>query len=479
MNIPFITSSVYEGKYPINFYFQREGWLGRPALVGTPGLLEWSDLEKGAEVRGTHKLNASTAYAVCGNTVYRLDTSGTKSVCTGTLGTSSGIVQMAAGSVVTSTDSDLTGLASVMITDGVKGYYVNGTTLTEITDSDFPTPGSCAYQDGWFIVAAVGSGTVFSSEYLDDPSSWNPLDVDDVRASPDNIVSVFMDHRELLFFGEDSIEPYQNIGADNFPFVLVPGAYIETGLAARESVAKLDNSVFWLAEDFTIKKLNNYVPVVVSPEALGRKISGYSTKSDAISYSFKDGGNAFYVITLPSEDVTWVLNTATISQQLPRGAWHQWASGTQQNRHRSNCHMFFAGKNLVGDFSNGKIYEISNSTYTDDGVTIRRTRVTPPLFDPNNRGRITYPRLEIEFKAGTGLITGQGSDPQAMLRYSDDGCRTWSNRKWEGIGKIGKYKDRAIWRRLASSRLRNYELSVSDPVEWVILGAHSPVTVSR
>ena len=323
------------------------------------------------------------------------------------------------------------------------------------------------------------SQTLWSSENLDDPTAWSALNFATAGGSPDIIVRPFMDHRELLVFGEDSVEPYQNIGAADFPFDRVPGAFMETGLAAKDSVAKLDNSVFWLAEDFTVKKLYNYVPVVVSPEALNRKIAGYGTKSDAIGYAFKQDGNAFYVITFPTEDVTGVLNAATISQNLLTGAWHQWASKTTQNRHKSNCHMFFAGKNLVGDYVNGKIYEISNSTYTDDGTTIRRTRITPPLFDPNNRGRLRYPRLEVEFKAGTGLITGQGSDPKAMLRYSDDGCRTWSNSKWESVGKIGKYKDRAIWRRLASSRMRNFELVCTDPVEWVILGAYSPVTVSR
>jgi len=141
--------------------------------------------------------------------------------------------------------------------------------------------------------------------------------------------------------------------------------------------------------------------------------------------------------------------------------------------------MFFAGKNLVGDYANGKIYEIDFGTYTDDGETIRRERITPQLFDPAGRNSLSYPRLEVEFKAGTGLITGQGSDPKAMLRYSDDGCRTWSNTKIKSVGKIGAYKDRSIWRQLGSSRHRNFELTVTDPVEWVITGAHSPVVVNK
>ena len=468
MQIPFITTNVYEGNYPINFYYQQEGYLGKPAYLGTPGLTEWLDLSDNREVRGELPLNDSYAYVVCGNSVYRVSAGGVKDDVTGTLTTSSGRVQMA-------TD----GVDNVMIVDGVNGYYTSGTTLTEITDVDFPTPVSVTWQDGWFVVVESGTGTLYNCENVNDPSGWNPLDFSSAERNPDNSVRIITDHRELLVFGTASIEPYQNIGAANFPFAPVPSGYIELGIAAKESAAKLDNLVFFLASDFTIRKLQNYTPVIATPESLSRKIAGYTTKTDAIAYSFYYGSNGFYVLTFPSENVTWVLNAATISQGLPTGAWHQWSSGLTKGRHRSNCHMFFAGKNLVGDYANGKIYEIDFGTYTDDGETIRRERITPQLFDPAGRNSLSYPRLEVEFKAGTGLITGQGSDPKAMLRYSDDGCRTWSNTKIKSVGKIGAYKDRSIWRQLGSSRHRNFELTVTDPVEWVITGAHSPVVVNK
>ena len=63
----------------------------------------------------------------------------------------------------------------------------------------------------------------------------------------------------------------------------------------------------------------------------------------------------------------------------------------------------------------------------------------------------------------------------AMLRYSDDGGHTWSNELWRSIGKIGNYDARARWNRLGASRNRVYELSMSDPVKWVVLGANLEV----
>ena len=62
--------------------------------------------------------------------------------------------------------------------------------------------------------------------------------------------------------------------------------------------------------------------------------------------------------------------------------------------------------------------------------------------------------------------------PQAMLRWSNDGGSTWSREYWVTIGQIGKYKNRAIWRRLGMARDRIFEVVVTDPVKAVIVSAN-------
>jgi hypothetical protein len=80
-------------------------------------------------------------------------------------------------------------------------------------------------------------------------------------------------------------------------------------------------------------------------------------------------------------------------------------------------------------------------------------------------------RLQIDIQAGAALISGQGSDPQIMLRWSDDGGHTWSPEQWRSAGLRGQYGARAVWQQLGRSRDRVYELVVSDPVPWVFLQA--------
>ena len=70
-----------------------------------------------------------------------------------------------------------------------------------------------------------------------------------------------------------------------------------------------------------------------------------------------------------------------------------------------------------------------------------------------------------------------GSNPQAMLQWSDDGAHNWSIELWRNIGQIGEYKNRAIWNRLGSARDRRFKLHISDPIKRVILAAFADIEI--
>jgi len=77
------------------------------------------------------------------------------------------------------------------------------------------------------------------------------------------------------------------------------------------------------------------------------------------------------------------------------------------------------------------------------------------------------------------LPTVQGANPQAMLRWSDDGGHTYSNEHWASMARIGQYGRRVFWRRLGMTqklRDRVYEVSGTDPVKIIILGAELQIS---
>lgn len=105
--------------------------------------------------------------------------------------------------------------------------------------------------------------------------------------------------------------------------------------------------------------------------------------------------------------------------------------------------------------------------YTTRAVPIRRMRRSPSIHDEDRW--LFHQAFQIDLETGVGLVDGQGSDPQVMLRWSDDGGQTWSHEAWTSAGRMGEYTRRALWRRLGRSRDRVYETVVAEPVRWAFL----------
>ena len=298
---------------------------------------------------------------------------------------------------------------------------------------------------------------------------------------PDNLVSLVCDHGQVYLLGEKTSEVWADVGTFPFAFQRIPGSSSEHGISAPFSVARVGNSFAYLAKNnrgqAEIVMMNGYFPQRISTHAVENTLLDQYI-SDAVAYTYQLEGHETYVISFPSLDLTWAYDFTT---QM----WHKWLWVDNNNvyhRHRSNCSAFFQGLVLVGDWQNGQIYQLDPTNYTDNGDIIRRLRRAPHLV--SDLQRQYFDEFQIQFQPGIGLtgITTPvnsevvGADPQAMLRWSNDGGSTWSNEHWATIGKIGKYQNRIIWRRLGWSRDRIFEVVVTDPIKAVIVSANLKAT---
>jgi len=381
---------------------------------------------------------------------------------------------------------DVTGTGPVSIADNgtqmflacnPDGFIYNEVTnvFAKITDPDFTGAVTVGYLDGYFVYNEPNSQKVWVTELLDG-SSVDPLDFASAEGSPDGLVAINVDHREAWLFGTDSIEVWYDAGLADFPLTRIQGAFNEIGCVAAFSIAKLDNALFWLGTDARgqgiVYRANGYTGVRVSTHAIEYAIAQYGNLSDAVAYTYQQEGHAFYVLTFPTGDATWVYDVST-------QAWHEragWNTALGEfTRHRSNCQCNFGGNTVVGDYENGNIYTLDLEVYADNGGIqkwLRSWRALPT--GANNLKRTAQHSLQLDCESGTGLVTGQGSDPEIMLRFSDDGGHTWSNEHLSKMGKIGEYYRRVFWRRLGMTlklRDRVYEISQTDPVKAVIMGA--------
>ena len=362
-------------------------------------------------------------------------------------------------------------------------FIYNSTTeeFAQIADPDFPGAVTVGYLDGYFVFNEPQSQRVWVTSLLDG-TAIDPLEFASAEGSPDQLVAAIVDHREAWLFGTNSIEVWYDAGSADFPLQRIQGAFNEIGLAAAYSVAKLDNGLFWLGADSRgqgiVYRSNGYTGKRISTHAVEWQIQQYGDISDAIGYTYQQDGHAFYVLVFPSEDTTWVYDVST-------ELWHERAGFHEGQfvRHRGNCQMAYNGEVVIGDFENSNVYAFDLNVYADNGSIQRWLRSWRALpTGKNDLNRTAQHTLQLDCETGVGLNTGQGSDPQVMLRWSDDGGHTWSNEHWSSMGKIGRYGYRTFWRRLGMTmkiRDRVYEVSGTDPVKITIMGAQLILSPTR
>ena len=469
--------SIYQDAQEcINFYpeidpTKQPGSRGVVALYPTPGLVQELQLTA-AEVRGMRALSGSQyLVVVVGSIVYKVDTSFVATQI-GNLSTNSGQVKI--------TDSITTnnGLTAYIV-DGINRFiWVASTnTFSQDTTGLWRNATSTDTVDSYIIYNEPGTQNWAATDLGLAVSTTGNYGSKD--GSPDILIALIVDHRQVYLLGEVTTEVWVDVGSvisglTTFPFQRISGTTMQHGCAAKYSIARFGESFMFVSRDTRgqaiIGAVNGYTLVRTSTHAVEQTLVGVDV-SDAVAYTYQIEGHEMYVVTFPSINLTWVYDLTT--QQ-----WHKWLSWdnvTGYYRHRSNCYAFFAGKNLVGDFENGKIYSLNNAVYTDNGSTIRRLRRAVHLTSELQRQ--FFEEFQIQFQPGVGLSTGQGEDPQAMLRWSNDGGSTWSNEHWITIGRIGRYLNRAIWRRLGWSRDRIFEVAITDPIKAVIVSANLKASV--
>jgi hypothetical protein len=445
-------SENYSSQRTVNYYLESGKGKAPGLLIGTPGLTApWATLTGGG-MRGMLLFNVSTAIMVCGTKVFALTTAGV-STQIGTIADDGRPVQMASNGVVIAIASANV-LYSVTPTGTAETYI-----RSDVSSVDFI--------DGYFTITETSSGRFYvSGQYA---TTIDPLDFATAEGLPDNLLTHIVSRRQVYLYGTQSVEQWYNSGNSDFPLSRIDGAFVEIGIVAKDSLSELDNP-FWLGGDDkgagAVWTMNSGTPQRISTPAIEYAIAQWPDMSDAEAFCYSQEGHSFYVLSSASGNETWVFDVAT-------GEWHQRAylhASGDLHRIRPRCHLYFGGKNLVGDWENGNVYEYDLDTYSDNGNPLPAIRACGIVQSNLDNQPVASLRLDID--AGVGLTTGQGSDPQAMLRWSRDGGKLWSNALWRTMGRIGEYGRRCIWRRVGGGERMVFEVTITDPVKRNITGAY-------
>ena len=280
----------------------------------------------------------------------------------------------------------------------------------------------------------------------------------------DLFVGMAISNRNIYMFGQRTSEIYVDSGSTSTigtPFVDAPNGFIQIGMVpgAQYCAVLQNNTVYWIANDLTIRYLNGTTPVRASNHGIESILSTLNfTGSYGFAYSL--GGHLFIAWNFPASSRCLVLDVTT-------GEFHEMSSFGLGYWRPLSCHNAF-GLYLVGDSQGGNIGFLDLTSLTEFGTVRTSTWTHQAVYQENNR--LSHRRLELVLGGGFAPLTGNSQDvnPEITMSASDDGGMTFKAFPMRSLGTTGQYANRIVWFGLGISRQRVYQFELSANAEsWV------------
>ena len=237
--------------------------------------------------------------------------------------------------------------------------------------------------------------------------------------------------------GEISVELWYDAGAAIDPYRRADPD-IEVGCASPGSVATDFGVLVWLSRTDSgvgsVVSTTGGQPIPISTPAVDTAIDAMGDVSDMSGYIFKnENGHIMYRMSSTAANKSFEYDFNTKLWNTPEHAKKKDPHG----RHLSQKHSYINSKHYVVDYSEPKLYEMSNKYFDDAGTKIRRARVSSILEAPP-RHTLHINSVTLRLKQGIGGDCGIEEDPLVYLRQSTDDGESYGNQLTAEVGKIGE-----------------------------------------
>ena len=421
-------------------------------------------------VRGWRVIGSSL-YVVSGNSLYSLSTSLVITLLTSSIATNTGLVSLSDNGVQLGI-ADGTNIYCYTLVTGsyFQAALNNSGSFGIITDANCPSGNnSLSFLDGRTIANKPNTRYAYVSEYYD-LTHWTNVSSLPTYNIADNgsdlLLACDVLNGAVVLWSQLHMEFLQDVGSAPNPFARINGATQTWGLAAVNSRAFLNNTMIFLAQNpqgtLQVMMLDGYIPKRVSTSDVEDLISGFSTWSDATALTYIVAGHPMYQLNFPTANRSFLFDSLT-------SVWQEVQTGLDLiTRDIGNIGISFNSYNYVADFNTSNIYQLSTTSFTDNGTPVKRQIVSKHIEMGGNMFGID--ELYLDMETGVGLQQGQGSNPQISLEVSKDGGRTWGVQRWASMGLVGQYRaPRVIWRRLGMARDFVFRFTMTDPVKFTII----------
>jgi hypothetical protein len=312
--------------------------------------------------------------------------------------------------------------------------------LIQVTDPDLGVVLDVVWVDGYFMTT---DGEFLIVTELSDPTQVNPLKYGSSEADPDPVVALQKLRNEVYALNRNTIEVFDNVGSELFPFQRIEGAQIQKGVIGTQACCVLNEAIAFLGSGF-----NESPGIYVAANAQTQKISTQEIDMILLDYteaqlstvkleSRNDKAHEHLYVHLPDKTLVY---DASASQVMQQPIWFTLTSSIAGfSQYRARNLVWCYDKWLVGDPLSNNVGYMVDHISTHYGSTVRWEFATGIAYN-EGRGVIVN---NLELVGLTGSVAF-GIDPTINTSYSTDG-QTWSQQKFIKAGASGQRAKRLVW----------------------------------
>jgi hypothetical protein len=354
-------------------------------------------------------------YTIFGTTIYKDGTG------IGTVDATNGVYRFS---------STLGGTPRLTLGNGVKAYAYDNTTFAQITDAAFPS----TFYKGWSYLdgtmyAMTSPAAIQGSLTLNNPTTWDPLNLINAQIEPDNGVALSKQLVYTIALKQWTTEVFYDAGnPTGSPLGPVQGARIPYGCASADSVREIDDMLIWASMtrqgEPNVVVLDKLVAKEVATPAVSKLLKN-ADFTTVYSWTLKMSGHKFYVLTIKNTNIT-------IAYDLTDKMWSQWTDPSGNYLPIVDATVNASNQHLVQHETNGILYRMDMS-FTNDGGTVFPVDLYTPNFDGGSRKR---KHMKMMY-----FIADQTPGSILKVRSSDDDYKSWSNFRSVDLGTARPFLD--------------------------------------
>jgi hypothetical protein len=336
------------------------------------------------------------------------------------------------------------------IASGGRLYYWNGT-LTQVTDPDLGLVLDVVWVDGYFMTT---DGEFLVVTELFDPTQVNPLKYGSSEVDPDPVVALLKLRNEIYALNRNTIEVFDNVGGDLFPFQRIEGAQIQKGVVGTFACCVFVDAIAFLGS-----ARNESPGIYIGANATANKISTQEIDEILLQYTEaqlatvklearNDKAHLHLYIHLPDRTLVY---DASASQALGDQVWFTLTSSTSgYSQYRARDMVWAYDKWLVGDPQSNNVGYLVDNIGTHWGEIVYWEFGTLIVYN-EGKGAIFN---ELELVSLTGRVA-LGTDSIISTSYSVDG-RAFSQDRPLRVGGTGNTTKRLAW--FQQGHMRNWRI---------------------